>query len=60
MNFNWTDMLNKMIDFFIKIIFGLVFILLITPVGILLRAVGIDYLNRMVNYKATSYWNKHD
>lgn len=59
MNFNWIDMLNKMIDIFIKILFGLVFILLITPVGILLRAVGIDYLHRMIDYKVSSYWKKH-
>ena len=59
MNFNWTDMLNKLIEFFIKIVFGLIFFLVVTPIGILIRMFGIDFLERKGNSEILSYWKKH-
>lgn len=52
-------MLSKMIDFFIKIIFGVLFLLIVTPVGILIRMFGVDFLERKTDSKASTYWKKH-
>jgi hypothetical protein len=52
-------MLNKTMDFFIKVIFGVLFLIIITPVGIFIRMFGIDFLERKINLKASSYWKKH-
>lgn len=52
-------MLNKITDFVIKVVFGMVFLLIVTPVGLLFRIFGIDYLERKVDLSASSYWKKH-
>lgn len=52
-------MLNKMANFFIKIVFGVIFLLIITPVGLLLRMFGIDFLKRKIDSNASTYWEKH-
>lgn len=46
--------------FFLKIFFLFVFFLVVTPVGLLLRAVGIDYLQRRFESKKNSYWIEKD
>jgi hypothetical protein len=51
-------MLEKMFNFGIKLIFGMLFFLVITPVGLLLRMAGIDYLEGKANSEKISYWKK--
>lgn len=52
-------MLNKTTNFIVKIVFGVVFLLIVTPAGFLLRMFGIDFLERKMDPKAPSYWKKH-
>lgn len=52
-------MLNKTADFVIKVIFGVVFLLIVTPAGLLFRMFGIDFLERKIDPSASSYWKKH-
>ena len=52
-------MLNTLIEFFIKIVFGLIFFLVVTPMGILIQIFGIDFLERKGNSEILSYWKKH-
>lgn len=60
MNFNWIDMLNKLINLFIKSVFGAIFLLVVTPLGILLRIFGVDLLKKRIDPQAESYWKKHN
>ncbi|MDC1067768.1 SxtJ family membrane protein [Candidatus Kapabacteria bacterium] len=39
-----------------KLILGLIFYLVITPIGILQRTMGQDLLNKKIDKQATSYW----
>lgn len=52
-------MLNTTTDFIIKVIFGVVFLLIVSPAGLLLRMFGIDFLEREIDRSASSYWRKH-
>lgn len=52
-------MLNKTIDFLIKAVFGVIFLLIVTPAGFLLRIVGFDFLERTIDPNASTYWKKH-
>ena len=36
----------------------LAFFVAIMPAGLVLRALGIDYLNRKIDRNAKTYWNK--
>ncbi len=40
-----------------KGILFLVFFILISPVGFVLRVLGIDYLNRKIDKNEKSYWS---
>lgn len=47
-----------MLDIILKFVFLIVFIFLITPIGIVLRLLGVDYLNKKIDKKNKSYWVK--
>jgi hypothetical protein len=46
--------------FMSRIILSLVFYLVVTPIGLLLKISGKDILNQKWNTKADSYWRKRD
>jgi len=52
-------MLNKMISLLIKIAFGAIFLLVVTPVGFLFRSIGIDLLQKRIDRQASTYWKDH-
>jgi len=52
-------MLNKLLSLFVKIAFGAIFLLAITPVGVLFRVFGIDLLQKKIDRQALSYWKDH-
>lgn len=52
-------MLNKIAGFVIKGACAVVFLLIVTPAGLLFRMFGIDFLERKIDPSASSYWKKH-
>lgn len=52
-------MLNSLIDLIIRIAFGVVFLLIVTPIGLVIRIFGVDSLNRRIDRGTRSYWRKH-
>lgn len=48
--------MNQIINYFLKIVFFIIFYVVITPVGLCLRLVGIDYLQRRFEREEDSYW----
>ena len=42
------------------VVMGIVFFLVVTPVGIVLRIMGKDLLNKKINKNIQSYWIKRD
>ena len=42
------------------IIMGIVFFIVITPIGLIMRLIGKDLLNKKINKSLTSYWNKRE
>jgi len=50
--------MNKITDFFLKILFFIIFFLVVTPFGLLLRLFGIDYLQRRLEKEKNSYWTE--
>jgi hypothetical protein len=40
----------------IRILLVVLFYAVITPLGMILRLMGIDYLNRSLDKKSSSYW----
>ena len=49
------NLLNKVFRIFSRIIMGIIFFLIVTPVGLFLRILGKDLLNLKYN-KDKSYW----
>lgn len=43
-----------------RIILGLIYYLLFTPIGLIMKVVGKDPLHRKFDKQATSYWNIRD
>ncbi len=43
-----------------RVLLGIFFYLVLTPVGIVLRATGRDLLDRKIDRKAVSYWRKRE
>ncbi len=43
-----------------QVLLGIFFYLVLTPVGIVLRATGRDLLDRKIDLKAVSYWRKRE
>ena len=50
MNLNLINMI------LLKILFTVIFFLVLTPVGLILRLFGVDYLNTKNQSKKSSYW----
>jgi len=49
---------GKTIDFLIKVAFGVVFLIIVTPAGFLMRILGVDFLERKIDPNTRSYWKK--
>lgn len=41
------------------LLLGTIFYLVITPIGLVLRMLGHDPMNRRLDREATTYWNEH-
>lgn len=51
-------MKSKTINILIKCLFGLIFIIVIAPLGFLLRMCGADFMAKKTDYRISSYWKK--
>jgi len=49
-----------MLNIFLKTLFLFLFIFFVTPVGLILRSLGIDYLNKKIDKQKKTYWIKHE
>jgi hypothetical protein len=49
-------MLNKIVDLLFQAILLVIYFLILTPLGILLRAFGKDYLSRPFRGDSLTYW----
>lgn len=52
--------MDRIVNFILKAFFFIIFFLIVTPLGVLLRLVGIDYLQRRFDNKKKSYWIDKD
>ncbi|GEM_PF-2258388 len=52
--------MDKVINFIFRVFFFIIFFLIVTPIGILLRLAGIDYLQRQLEKGRNSYWIKKE
>ena len=43
-----------------RILLGIIFYIIFTPIGIMLRLIGKDLLDKRLDKDAKSYWNKKD
>jgi hypothetical protein len=43
-----------------RLLLGIFFFLILTPIGVLLRLFGRDLLDQKIDRQATSYWKKRD
>lgn len=48
--------MEQAFNFILRSIFFIIFFLIVTPLGLLLRLVGIDYLQRRWDPRRDSYW----
>lgn len=48
--------MKRIINFILKVFFFIIFFLIVTPVGILLKLVGVDYLRHRIEKSKDSYW----
>lgn len=53
-------MANKLKTFLVKFPFGIFFVLIIFPLGLLMRLCGVDYLGRKFDHGKTTYWNERN
>ena len=44
-------------NFFLKVIWVVVFLFVVTPIGLLLRMFGVDLLDKKIDSDRASYWN---
>jgi len=51
--------MNMLWGFLLKILLILVFLLIIMPVGLFLRLLGIDYMARKADHDTKSYWRPY-
>lgn len=49
-------MLNKLLSFFLKLLMGILFFLVITPMGVVLKIIGADYLRLKKHKNNVTYW----
>lgn len=54
----WMDLASFISKFTNPIIFSLIFFIILTPLGIILKFLRIDLLKKKINPKITSYWEK--
>lgn len=52
--------MNRIINLTLKVLFFVIFFVIVTPFGVLLRLGGIDYLDRRFDNKKKSYWIEKD
>jgi hypothetical protein len=50
-------MIQKLADMVFQIVLVFLFFLVITPIGLIIRASGKDYLMRRLKPEETTYWN---
>jgi NADH:ubiquinone oxidoreductase subunit 5 (subunit L)/multisubunit Na+/H+ antiporter MnhA subunit len=43
----------------LKFLFTIIFFVIITPLGLIIRLFGIDYLDQKLQTERKSYWIKH-
>ena len=51
-------MLNKLLLFFLKLLMAVLFFLVITPTGVILKIIGVDYLRLKKNKNNVTFWQK--
>ena len=51
-------MLSKSINIFFKVLLFLLYYIVLTPIGLLLRVCGKDYLSREFDANTPSFWIK--
>lgn len=42
------------------LLLGLIYFVVLTPIGLILRALGNDPMNRTIDRRASSYWTTHE
>ena len=47
---------KHLMNMIFRVLLIVLFYAVITPVGMILRLMGIDYLNRSLDQKSSSYW----
>lgn len=45
--------------YILQFIFGIIFLLIVTPVGWVLRLMGVDYMEKRPRSGMSSYWKDH-
>ena len=48
--------MRPIFNFLIKLSLAVIYLLILTPVGLLLRLVGVDYLKKHFDRNSSSYW----
>lgn len=43
----------------LKLIFGILFFIVITPIGLVIRLFGVDFMNKKPDSNKRSYWTRH-
>jgi len=56
----WVKFAMKLAWFNTRLILGIIFFLVITPVGLLARILGKDLLDQKIDKSATTYWKKKE
>lgn len=51
-------MFKSLIGVGLRFILAIVFFIMVTPVGFLLRFLGVDFLKRKIDKNVTTYWIK--
>ena len=49
-------MLNKLLSLFLKLLMGILFLVVISPVGFILKLIGVDYLRLKKHKHNITYW----
>lgn len=56
----WMKLAAALAWFNTRLLLGLVFFLVMTPMGVAMRAIGKDPLDRKIDRSAASYWKKRE
>ena len=49
-------MFNKLLLLFLKLLMGILFIVVISPTGVILKIIGVDYLRLKKHKHNLTYW----